>query len=1009
MPSAAELTTSPACTHAPVGAEGIGSTMRKLLPLLLLSLACVVANAAPPVAMQPVVNAHFDELAPDGKSFLGWSFGVSHNAAITLAVDPTGGHGGSPAPLIHDASPLEPNVYGRLRQTVKVLPAMGYRLTCWCKAVKAAGGNHWTDWKTYSLGLPGGTYDWTRVETTLTTAADQHELDLGLNVVDVTDKLWVDDVTLEPDMSQSQAGDVWLGFWSTASLNTDKDELSYRVWCTGAPAGAKLQVEVVAATQRIGQAVATADQVQPDGLSGTLKLSPSPAGEGTVKVSLVDASGKALVTAERPVQLVSALRLRIFLDLARQQATALTAAMRDWERRGLPVAYPRVTATVSENFLPWIGEDINRGDLTLASQELSELHEALGRALDQCASPPPVAALTVPRYTGGPIAIEGGHFSSQVRWPDGRTEQRPLFFIGYGHFGAVRRDVEKFPSYGLNIIQVEFGPSSVVKPDLTCDTAVVTDFLKLLDRCQKAGVAVNLLLSPHYFPQWAYEKWPELGGVDGGFIRFDIDAPQARQVEEAFLRGVIPMLKGHPALHSLCLSNEPIYLSAPKSPYNLRLWHDWLAARHGDIGRLNALYGTKYASFDEVPIHAANVLTPSPELYDWVTFNNQRFANWHRWMADIIHSMAPEIPVHAKIMNLPFNRGTLTWGNDVEEFCDLSQIAGNDCSNNYEQSESSPYANQWRGESQYYDLLRSMRGQPVFNSENHIVSDRDWRPVPPMHMRNLVWEGALHGLGASTTWVWERSTDPKSDFAGSIMYRPGLCDAHGRTALDLMRLAPEMVALQDSPARVAIVYSIASAVWNSNHLGDIGAAYEALTRCGEKVDFLTWRQLAARLGAPGEGSRYQAIVLAGVTNLEPEGLEGLKKFAAQQGKQLIATTSGCLAADEYSRPRELAGLPLTVLQATDNADLTGELRATLKFDWPVQVTVQSAQPAPVVGWRWAHDGGRWLVDVCNYGRQPVQVQVACPQAQRLTNLFTMQPVTGAITLQPMEPVLIEAR
>ena len=36
------------------------------------------------------------------------------------------------------------------------------------------------------------------------------------------------------------------------------------------------------------------------------------------------------------------------------------------------------------------------------------------------------------------------------------------------------------------------------------------EMLHTLDRAQKAGVAVCLLISPHYFPHWALAKWPQL-------------------------------------------------------------------------------------------------------------------------------------------------------------------------------------------------------------------------------------------------------------------------------------------------------------------------------------------------------------------------------------------------------------------------------------------------------------------------------------------------------------------
>ena len=60
--------------------------------------------------------------------------------------------------------------------------------------------------------------------------------------------------------------------------------------------------------------------------------------------------------------------------------------------------------------------------------------------------------------------------------PDGKRERRPVFFCGYGHFGSVKRDVQKLRDYGLNIIQVEFGPRSTVPSETEESTQAIEPF-----------------------------------------------------------------------------------------------------------------------------------------------------------------------------------------------------------------------------------------------------------------------------------------------------------------------------------------------------------------------------------------------------------------------------------------------------------------------------------------------------------------------------------------------------
>lgn len=184
---------------------------------------------------------------------MGWEFIISRQAAVRLAIDRTGGRNNSCAPLFHNESPLAPHVYGRFRQTIKVLPNMGYRLSCWCKAQNAAASNHWTEWKTYTLRLPSSSYDWQRVETHFTTKPEQTELDLGLNIVDVTEKLWIDNVTLIPDLAAAPKDALWLGCYCSPIVNVEQEELLYRIWTFNAPAEATIKLEVRAGAALIGE------------------------------------------------------------------------------------------------------------------------------------------------------------------------------------------------------------------------------------------------------------------------------------------------------------------------------------------------------------------------------------------------------------------------------------------------------------------------------------------------------------------------------------------------------------------------------------------------------------------------------------------------------------------------------------------------------------------------------------------------------------------------------------
>jgi hypothetical protein len=248
---------------------------------------------------------------------------------------------------------------------------------------------------------------------------------------------------------------------------------------------------------------------------------------------------------------------------------SLKADLETLKSRGQDVSYPRVPFTVLENFVGYVEEDARRGEVRRAFEQLHDMEAMAARTRrelrEALAGRRQFAA--VPQWTGTqrPV-VKSSSFLAPVRLADGTTVERPVFFTGYGHFGQVVADMEKWPNYGTNIIQIEFGPSSVLPKEGVVDDAPMRNMLRTLDRAQKAGVAVCLLISPHYFPEWALAKWPHLRKHREGFLQYCLHAPEGRELLHRFVTAAIAPLKDHPALHSICLSNEPVNQEEPCEP-----------------------------------------------------------------------------------------------------------------------------------------------------------------------------------------------------------------------------------------------------------------------------------------------------------------------------------------------------------------------------------------------------------------------------------------------------------
>ncbi|MCZ6679338.1 MAG: hypothetical protein O7E52_19070 [Candidatus Poribacteria bacterium] len=152
-------------------------------------------------------------------------------------------------------------------------------------------------------------------------------------------------------------------------------------------------------------------------------------------------------------------------------------------QRGLPIDYVDISIAILEDFIPYVYSDLEGGEheraleasyavFELGKTAVGELEEFLMEQLKP---------VSVPRYQTGEIHIDGASFHGMTKDSgSGALEQRPVFFTGYGHFSQVRGDVEKFTRYGINLIQVEFGPQSVFPDETTVSNAEVEAFL--LDR-----------------------------------------------------------------------------------------------------------------------------------------------------------------------------------------------------------------------------------------------------------------------------------------------------------------------------------------------------------------------------------------------------------------------------------------------------------------------------------------------------------------------------------------------
>lgn len=678
------------------------------------------------------------------------------------------------------------------------------------------------------------------------------------------------------------------------------------------------------------------------------------------------------------------------------------------QSKNLRLDYERMKRQVIRSFIQYAKDDYSDNlfwKKARAERAVSYLERLSGEAIQDVSDllGNPQKERTVPRYRTGRVENRDGAF-----WQDGH----PMIFNGVGHFGQVKKDIPLLQEYGLNMIQIEIGPSRVLREDgsIAWD-ALETDILQPLRQAKEHNVAVCVLLSPHYFPEWAIEQHPELTDGGYGFIKYDIDHPLARELIERFLRAVVPKMAPFQSLHSFCLSNEPQY--AGRSAYSVAKFHEWLAKRHGSIDRLNDLYGTRYTQFDRVPLATRD--DPLPAYADWNEFNQDRFRDWHRWMAGIIHECAPDIAVHAKSMAYAWGGGEqFERGVNHEDFAHLGRITGNDCSVIPTREPEYPYAQHWLLQAMHYDFQRSVApDQPIFNTENHLIPDDNAVFTPGGHIYTALWQGALYGMGASAIWLWERSEG--KDSYDNLLTRPNCVEAAGRASLDLMRLAPWVVRFTKIKPEIGLFYA-----WRSNILTDetrdaSAMAYEGLANLGARILIVTEKTI-------GEGALNDLpiVVAAKTERIHPETAKAFADYVSKGGT--VFTIEPSFTSDEYGRADSQLSQWLdggvrrgtvvrlnTPVTARAIRDLAGERLKQLRRETPVMLTDPYRNPLWGVVWMVLDDGDRYLINVVNEQRVSQSIRIPLRSGGEIVDLISGATFQREFVLPPLQPVLLEIR
>lgn len=541
-------------------------------------------------------------------------------------------------------------------------------------------------------------------------------------------------------------------------------------------------------------------------------------------------------------------------------------------------------------------------------------------------------------------------------------------------------------------------------PDFESDGEYYFEFdllkskLDAIDSAAKKGHSVDLLLSPHYMPQFMLTKYPEMKLTSTGiFFGYNINHPTAKQFISDYLEFVIPFVADCDGVQSICISNEPNFYTGREKAFYEPIFREWLKEKYGTIANLNATYGASYGDFSNISMPSSD-LYRTPIGYDYLLFNEDQFASWHKMMADIIKKYTDK-PIHAKMQDYLFfydgySQYKLLAGTDAELFAEFCDIAGNDATAYISQSGSMSGTMMW------YDFLSSVTDKPVYNSEDHIITDENtnFSYEQGEHTRHDLLTGAIHGRSASSIWHWDYKGTSWPE--GLFMQQPYTTYMTGKTMLDMQRLKNEISAFVTAEKDTAFYYSKATRLMTSDTLSYENAltkAYNAVTALGHKTGFVTERH-------PEKVNNYKTLILTSVTCLPESSAEAIAEFM-KNGGNVIADSASALDKNEYG----IAKTSDARAYIKNNATYVSSQSAAAYYnvysafgDVPVTVKNSSGSVAEDIDVKVADYKGNDLIYIAS--TDAVAKTVTLPGDW--VDLISGAEVTNAISLGKYEPVLL---
>ncbi|MEU4238598.1 beta-galactosidase [Actinoplanes sp. NPDC026619] len=362
-------------------------------------------------------------------------------------------------------------------------------------------------------------------------------------------------------------------------------------------------------------------------------------------------------------------------------------------------------------------------------------------------------------------------------------------------------DVELMRRAGVNLATVGVFSWARIQPE---EGVFDFDWLdRVLDLLHAGGVAVDLATATASTPPWATYKYPDIltttreGAIrwPGSRQHYAPTSPDYRRLASELVSALVDRYKDHPAVVMWHINNElGCHTTYDYSDQAAVAFRSWLVRRYGDIGSLNAAWGTtfwsqRYTGFEQIvpPRLTPAAVNPTQQL-DFRRFSSDMLLELLRMEKRIIRDAGATQPITTNMMGAFPNADYWSWADELDVISDDSYPDPRD-----------PHS--FRTAAFGRDLMRSLKPGTPWILMEQAPNQVNWRPnnavKAPGQMAAMSMQAVGRGADGVLFFQWRQAARGSEKFHSAMLPHAG---PSTRTYREVAELGAALRTLGDLPA-----------------------------------------------------------------------------------------------------------------------------------------------------------------------------------------------------------------